>query len=88
MDGFYPGDGEGNMPKPPSKPEPESDEAETFLTPKSAFGEVSVGDKQTFEAVHIYEDEIEWKPVSKESKPPKEMPSIDEDIDMAAMAEM
>lgn len=80
MEGFYPGDSEGDMPKPKSTPvEKEAEEAETFLTPKSAFGEVGVGDTQTFEAVHIYEDEIEWKPVSKEKKPTE--PTIEEEID-------
>ncbi len=90
MDGFYPGDSADTSPSgsnsnpTPAPDKSEDDSAETFLTPKSAFGDVKVGDQQTVEAVHIYEDEIEWKPVGKESETPAETKSIGEEIDSMA----
>lgn len=86
-DGFYPGDNAegdtGNTPAPDktSTDKPAEDDSETFLTPKSAFGDVKVGDTQSFEVVHIYEDEIEWKPADTET--PKEEMSAAEEMDNA-----
>lgn len=39
----------------------EDGEYETFLAPKSAFGELNPGDKETVECVHSYEDEYELR---------------------------
>lgn len=87
MDGFYPGDSADASPSSDSTPAPDktdAEDSETFLTPKSAFPDVKVGDQQTVEAVHIYEDEIEWKPVGKEKETPEETKSIGEEIDSMA----
>lgn len=68
------------------------DDSETFLTPKSAFsGDVSPGDKMQFQAVKVYDDEIEWKPLpqddSSKSKPSgKPNQSANDEIDSMAMA--
>lgn len=62
------------------------DDSETFLSPKSVAGDVSPGDKMTFECVSVYDDEVEWKPVKADSKPskPSKMSASDEIDAMAA----
>ncbi len=71
--------------------EPSEDDSETFLTPKSAFsGDIEPGTKMQFEAVKIYDDEIEWKPISASDKPDKTSKkpamSADDEIDSMASA--
>lgn len=65
------GDGDGTDPENASEDAQEGDQSdsETFLAPKSAFsGDVEPGTKMQFEAVKIYDDEIEWKPIAASDK--------------------
>lgn len=76
----------------PAEEKADSEDAETFLSPKSAVsGEINPGDKIEFEAVHVYDDEIEWKPVKAgkdkpKGKPKPPMPENDYSLDSMAMA--
>lgn len=65
------------------------DDSETFLTPKgSVAGDVSPGDKMTFQCVKVYDDEVEWKPVKADSKAPKPAKmSASDEIDRMAAAQ-
>lgn len=76
----------------PKEEKGDGEDAETFLSPKSAVsGEISPGDKMEFEAVHVYDDEIEWKPVkagkdNPKDKPKMPLPANDYSLDEMAMA--
>lgn len=80
---FYPeASGEDSASESPQSSKDSSSDYDTFLVPKSAFGESepNPGDKETIEVVHVYEDEIECRCTGGKEESPKKS-TMDEAMD-------